>query len=73
MALAPIGLSVIPPFSLSTVFRKSISLFIPRDTYVNAEDWEVKAKDLAGRFIKNFSKYTNTEEGKALVAAGPQL
>ena len=45
----------------------------PRDTYVNVEDWEVKAKDLAGRFIKNFSKYTNTEEGKALVAAGPQL
>ena len=32
----------------------------PRDTYKNAEDWEVKAKDLAGRFIKNFSKYTNT-------------
>ena len=45
----------------------------PRDTYANAEDWEVKAKDLAGRFIKNFYKYTNTEEGKALVAAGPQL
>ena len=45
----------------------------PRDTYANAEDWEVKAKDLAGRFIKNFSKYTNTEEGKALVAAGPQI
>ena len=45
----------------------------PRDTYKNAEDWEVKAKDLAGRFIKNFSKYTYTEEGKALVAAGPQL
>ena len=45
----------------------------PRDTYANVEDWEVKAKDLAGRFIKNFSKYTNTEEGKALVAAGPQL
>ena len=45
----------------------------PRDTYANAEDWEVKAKDLAGRFIKNFSKYTNTAEGQALVAAGPQL
>ena len=45
----------------------------PRDTYKNAEDWEVKAKDLAGRFIKNFAKYTNTEEGKALVSAGPQL
>lgn len=45
----------------------------PRDTYSNSEDWEVKAKDLAGRFIKNFAKYEDTEEGKALVAAGPQL
>ncbi len=45
----------------------------PRDTYANAEEWEVKAKDLAARFIKNFKKYTNNEAGKALVAAGPQL
>ena len=36
-------------------------------------EWEVKAKDLAGRFIKNFAKYTGNEAGKALVAAGPQL
>ena len=45
----------------------------PRDTYATAEEWEVKAKDLAGRFIKNFGKYTTNEAGKALVAAGPQL
>ena len=45
----------------------------PRDTYANPEEWEVKAKDLAERFIKNFKKYTNNEAGKALVAAGPQL
>ena len=45
----------------------------PRDTYAKAEEWEVKAKDLAARFIKNFNKYTNNEAGKALVAAGPQL
>ena len=45
----------------------------PRDTYANAEDWTVKAKDLAGRFIKNFEKYTTNEAGKALVAAGPRL
>ena len=45
----------------------------PRDTYKNPEDWEVKAKDLAYRFIKNFQKYTGDEAGKALVAAGPQL
>ena len=45
----------------------------PRDTYATAAEWEVKAKDLAGRFIKNFDKYTTNEAGKALVAAGPKL
>ena len=45
----------------------------PRDTYADATQWEEKAKDLAGRFIKNFAKYTGNEAGKALVAAGPQL
>ncbi len=45
----------------------------PRDTYADAAEWEVKAKDLAGRFIKNFAKFTGTESGKALVAAGPKL
>ena len=35
--------------------------------------WEEKAKDLAGRFIKNFKKYETNEAGKALVPAGPQL
>ena len=45
----------------------------PRDTYADAAQWEEKAKDLAGRFIKNFHKYESNEAGKALVAAGPQL
>ena len=45
----------------------------PRDTYTNVEDWNVKAKDLAERFIKNFKKFEGNEAGKALVAAGPQL
>ena len=45
----------------------------PRDTYANASEWDEKAKDLAGRFIKNFAKYENNEAGKALVAAGPKL
>ena len=45
----------------------------PRDTYADPQVWEEKAKDLAGRFIKNFGKYTTNEAGKALVAAGPQL
>ena len=45
----------------------------PRDTYANAADWDVKAKDLADRFIKNFAKFTGNATGKALVAAGPKL
>ena len=45
----------------------------PRDTYECACKWEEKAKDLAGRFIKNFAKFTGNEAGKALVAAGPHL
>ncbi len=45
----------------------------PRDTYSDASQWEEKAKDLAGRFIKNFAKFTGHETGKALVAAGPKL
>jgi phosphoenolpyruvate carboxykinase (ATP) len=45
----------------------------PRDTYVDPLQWESKAEDLAQRFIKNFAQYTDNEEGKALIAAGPQL
>lgn len=45
----------------------------PRDTYENAADWETKAADLAGRFIKNFAQYTDNEEGQRLIQAGPQL
>ena len=45
----------------------------PRNTYSNVADWDLKAKDLAKRFVDNFVKFTDNDEGKALVAAGPQL
>ncbi len=45
----------------------------PRDTYADAAEWEAKAQDLAGRFVKNFVKYEGNEAGKELVKAGPQL
>ena len=45
----------------------------PRNTYADPSQWDEKAKDLAGRFVKNFNKYTTNDAGKALVAAGPQL
>ena len=58
------------PTSLPGVDPKILD---PRDTYADPSVWEEKAKDLAGRFIKNFVKYESNEAGKALVAAGPQL
>ena len=45
----------------------------PRDTYATPEEWNKKAEDLAGRFIKNFEKFTYNEAGKALVVAGPKI
>jgi phosphoenolpyruvate carboxykinase (ATP) len=58
------------PTSLSNV---DPDILDPRDTYVDPLQWESKAEDLAGRFIKNFAKYTDNAEGKALIKAGPQL
>ena len=61
-------------FEVPTALPKvNPAILDPRDTYANAAEWEEKAKDLAARFIKNFSKYTTNEAGKKLVAAGPQL
>ena len=45
----------------------------PRDTYATPEEWNEKAEDLAGRFIKNFEKFTYNEAGKDLVVAGPKI
>lgn len=45
----------------------------PRNTYNDVAEWEEKAKDLAAKYIKNFNQYCNTEEGKKLIASGPQL
>ena len=45
----------------------------PRDTYADASKWEEKAKDLAGRFMNNFKKFTGNDLGKKLEAAGPKL
>ena len=67
---------VIPYFNLvvPTVLEGvDTGILDPRDTYADAAQWDEKAKDLAGRFIKNFVKYEDNEAGKALVAAGPQL
>ncbi len=58
------------PTSLSEVNDEILD---PRNTYSDAFQWNEKATDLASKFIKNFDQYTDNEEGKALVKAGPQL
>ncbi len=61
-------------FTVPTVLEGvDTGILDPRDTYADPAQWEEKAKDLAGRFIKNFKKYESNKAGKALVKAGPQL
>ena len=66
---------VIPMFNLevpTSLPGVNPAILDPRDTYADVSDWETKARDLAGRFEKNFVKYTGNDAGKALVAAGPK-
>jgi len=58
------------PTSLEGVDDK---ILCTSDTYKDPTEWVKKASHLASLFIKNFEKYTDTAEGKKLVAAGPQL
>lgn len=48
-------------------------LLDPRSTYADEDEWHHKAEELADLFITNFSKFTDTNNGKALVSAGPHL
>ena len=66
----------IPMFNLevpTALENVDTNILDPRNTYSTPAQWEEKAKDLAGRFIKNFEKFTGNDTGKALVAAGPKL
>ncbi|MCF6270793.1 MAG: phosphoenolpyruvate carboxykinase (ATP) [Melioribacteraceae bacterium] len=49
------------------------SILDPRDTYSDSSEWDEKANKLAELFIKNFEQYTDNDEGKGLVAYGPQI
>lgn len=71
---APTKMIPIFNFEVPTALHDvNAAILDPRDTYTDAQEWETKAEDLAGRFIKNFVQYTDNEEGTRLVLAGPQL
>ncbi|MDR1417020.1 MAG: phosphoenolpyruvate carboxykinase (ATP) [Prevotellaceae bacterium] len=63
-------LNLVAPKKLNNV---SEGILDPRDTYASKDEWEAKAKQLAAKYIKNFEQYTDTEAGKSLISAGPQL
>ncbi|MES2410739.1 MAG: phosphoenolpyruvate carboxykinase (ATP) [Bacteroidota bacterium] len=66
----------VPVFNLevpTSLHDVDSSILDPRDTYESVSDWNTKATDLASKFIENFEQYTDNEEGKSLVKAGPQL
>ncbi len=68
--------TVIPMFNLAvpnTIAGVEGDILDPRNTYQDASEWHNKAVDLANRFVNNFDKFTDTDNGKTLVAAGPQL
>ena len=45
----------------------------PRRTYEDEQLWYTKANKLGALFVENFVKFTDTENGSVLVAAGPQF
>lgn len=58
------------PKQLAGVDAKCLN---PRNAWADPKAWDKAATDLAQLFIKNFQNFTDTEEGKKLVAAGPQI
>jgi phosphoenolpyruvate carboxykinase (ATP) len=67
---------IVPLFNLEvpkTLAGVEGDILDPRRTYSDQKEWHNKALDLAKRFVNNFEKFTDTQNGKALVDAGPQL
>ncbi|QHJ10482.1 Phosphoenolpyruvate carboxykinase (ATP) [Paraglaciecola mesophila] len=68
--------TVLPIFNLEIpqqLGELNSDILDPRKTYSNENQWTTKATDLAGLFVDNFDKFTDTDNGKSLVAAGPSL
>ena len=69
-------------FEILPVFNLQIPLSVkgvdsnvlnPKNTWANPDEWDKAARSLADKFISNFEMFTDNEEGRQLVAAGPKL
>jgi len=73
--LAKVEYEILPTLNLS--IPKEVSFLEttvnPRDAWSNKDEYDATAKHLAEMFIKNFKHFTDTQKGKSLVSAGPQL
>lgn len=49
------------------------SLLNPRNLWENSSKWDEAAIGLAEKFINNFTSFTDNEEGKRLIQAGPKI
>ncbi len=65
--LAPFGLMI--PKEVKGVDGGILN---PKNTWKYETAYMKQADDLAEKFIENFNRFTDTEEGQRLVAAGPQ-
>ncbi|RLD67610.1 MAG: phosphoenolpyruvate carboxykinase (ATP) [Bacteroidetes bacterium] len=66
----------LPIFNLATpktVNNVDSKMLNPQNAWSNPADWENAAKGLGQKFINNFQFFTDNDEVKKLVSAGPQL
>ena len=73
---APVKYTTIPIFNLQ--IPKAVKgvdpvLLDQRNLWTSKDEWLEAAKGLGARFIKNFEGFTDNDEGKRLVAAGPKI
>ena len=54
------------------VLNVNSSLLNPRNAWADPMKWDASALHLAQKFIDNFNNFTDTAEGKRLIAAGPK-
>ncbi len=74
--LDDVGYENLPIFNLQipkTVPCIDSSILNPRNNWADPKEWDKAAMDLARKFIDNFENFTDSEETRQLVAAGPQI